>query len=92
MRSVKVALGARSYDIQIGSGLLARPDTWAGLPKAQAAMIVTNDTVAPLYADRLQAKLSAVYGRVDRVVLPDGEAYKSWETLNKMKRRRLQNG
>ena len=79
---VAIALGERSYDIHIGSGLLAQPDTWAGLPEAQAAMIVTNDTVAPLYEARLRAALAPHYKQVHTVVLPDGEAHKDWPTLN----------
>ena len=79
---VAIALGDRSYDIHIGSGLLAGPDAWAGLPKAQAAMIVTNDTVAPLYEAQLRAALTPHYKQIHTVVLPDGEAHKDWQTLN----------
>ncbi len=81
-QQVAIALGDRSYDIHIGSGLLAQADTWAGLPKAQAAMIVTNDTVAPLYEPQLRAALAPHYRQVHTVVLPDGEAHKDWQTLN----------
>ncbi len=79
---VAISLGDRSYDIHIGAGLLAQPETWAGLPKAQAAMIVTNDTIAPLYEAQLRAALAPHYKQVHTVVLPDGEAHKDWQTLN----------
>src|SRR5574343_583823 len=79
---VPISLGDRSYDIHIGAGLLAQPETWAGLPKAQAAMIVTNDTIAPLYEAQLRAALAPHYKQVHTVVLPDGEAHKDWQTLN----------
>ena len=82
--TVAIALGERSYDIRIGAGLLARPDTFAGLPKAQAAMIVTNDTVAPLYEAPLRAALAPHYAQIHTVVLPDGEAHKDWATLNRI--------
>lgn len=82
LSKVAISLGDRSYDIHIGSGLLAQPDTFAGLPKAQAAMIVTNDTVAPLYEAQLRAAISPHYRQVHTVVLPDGEAHKDWQTLN----------
>ena len=49
VQTVAISLDDRSYDIQIGQGLLSRPDTWVGLPKASTAMVVTNDTIAPLY-------------------------------------------
>ncbi len=81
-QTVTIDLGDRSYAIQIGTGLLGAPDTYAGLPKAAAALIVTNTTVAPLYAERLQAALQPWYQTIHVVSLPDGEAYKTWETLN----------
>ncbi len=81
---VAIALGDRSYEIHIGAGLLARPDTFAGLPQARAAMIVTNDTVAPLYETQLRTALTAHYKQVHTVVLPDGEAHKDWATLNRI--------
>jgi len=80
--TVPIALGERSYDIHIGAGLLSQPDSFAGLPKAQAAMIVTNDTLAPLYEAQLRASLAPHYKQVHTVVLPDGEAHKDWQTLN----------
>ena len=80
--TVRIDLGERSYDILIGRGLLDQPGSWCALPKAASAVIVTNTTVEPLYAQRLQAALAPHYGRVLRVALPDGEAHKHWETLN----------
>ncbi|MFZ4286913.1 3-dehydroquinate synthase [Variovorax sp. HJSM1_2] len=79
---VSIDLGERSYPILIGSGLLDQAATWAQLPKAAAALIVTNDTVAPLYAAQLAKALGAHYAAVHTVVLPDGEVHKDWSTLN----------
>jgi 3-dehydroquinate synthase len=79
---VSIDLGERSYPIWIGQQLISDPATWAGLPKAAAALIVTNTTVAPLYAQRLQNALAAVYSKVHTVALPDGEDHKDWATLN----------
>jgi 3-dehydroquinate synthase len=81
---VPIALGDRSYDILIGQGLLDAPDTWAGLPTSADALVVTNRTVAPLYAVRLTAALAGRHRRVHTVVLPDGEAHKDWATLNQV--------
>ena len=78
---VPIDLGARSYFIDIGTGLLGAPQTYAGLPRASHALVVTNSTVAPLYAQKLQSALAAQYRQVHMVVLPDGEAFKTWETL-----------
>lgn len=74
----------RAYEIRIGAGLLDAPSSWQGLPKAAAAVVVSNETVAPLYAARLREQLRAVYSRVDVVVLPDGEAHKDWASLNRI--------
>ncbi|MDB5954477.1 3-dehydroquinate synthase [Ramlibacter sp.] len=81
-QQVRIALGERSYDIRIGAGVLADPASWAGLPPAAAALIVSNTTVAPLYAQRLRAALAGHYRSVFEVVLPDGEVHKDWSTLN----------
>jgi len=80
--TVSIALADRSYPILIADGLLGRTDTYHDLPAAGAAMIVTNTTVAPLYAADLQAALRGRFRQVHMVVLPDGEATKTWETLN----------
>lgn len=79
---VSIDLGDRRYDIRIGSGLLDDPAQFADLPKAATAMVVTNTTVGPLYAERLRVVLARQYQRVLVVELPDGEANKTWETLN----------
>ena len=79
---VGISLADRSYDIHIGSGLLSAADSLAGLPRSAHALIVTNTTVAPLYAQRLSAALSTLHAQVDCLALPDGEAHKDWETLN----------
>ena len=79
---VAISLDDRSYDIHIGQGLLGRAETWGGLPKAQTAMIVTNETIAPLYEAVLRSAISPLYKQVHTVVLPDGEAHKDWQTLN----------
>lgn len=79
--TVRVALGDRAYDILIGAGLLSAPGAWSGLPKSQTALVVSNTTVAPIYAERLQAALAPHYPRVLTVVLPDGEQYKDAATL-----------
>lgn len=79
---VDISLDDRSYRIWIGAGLLDEATSFEGLPKASSALIVTNETVAPLYLERLQAALSGRYKVVHTVALPDGEAYKTWECLN----------
>ncbi|MDP3249717.1 MAG: 3-dehydroquinate synthase [Polaromonas sp.] len=81
-QTVDIALEDRSYGIHIGAGLLNASDSFRDLPAAHSAMIVTNDTVAPLYADRLQRSLESRFRQIHMVCLPDGESHKTWESLN----------
>ncbi|MDO9284792.1 MAG: 3-dehydroquinate synthase [Aquabacterium sp.] len=78
---VPIHLGDRSYDIHIGCGLLVDAASWAGLPASADALIVTNATVAPLYAERLAAQLAQRHRRVLQIALPDGEQYKTAATV-----------
>ncbi|HEY7670804.1 MAG TPA: 3-dehydroquinate synthase [Gammaproteobacteria bacterium] len=79
MVSVTVELGARSYTIRIGSGLLSDRRLLASEIRADQVLIVTNAVVASLYAERLQASLG---GREIAVcVLPDGEQHKTLATF-----------
>jgi 3-dehydroquinate synthase len=80
--TLTVELGARAYPIHIGAGLVDRPALFAPHVQGRRAAIVTNETVAPLYGDRLEASLAAAGARCQRIVLPDGEAFKTWESLN----------
>jgi len=82
MQTLTVDLGDRSYPIHIGAGLLSQADLILPHLAQKRAMIVTNTTVAPLYLAQLTATLEAGGVAVTSVVLPDGEAYKNWETLN----------
>jgi 3-dehydroquinate synthase len=82
MQTLTVDLGDRSYPIHIGAGLLSQPALiLPHLPQKRVA-VVTNTTVAPLYLEQLTATLQAGGVTVTPIVLPDGEAYKNWETLN----------
>jgi len=82
MQTLHVDLGDRSYPIHIGSGLLGRPELILPHLSQKRVMVVTNTVVAPLYLAQLKATLEAAGVSVAQVVLPDGEAYKNWETLN----------
>ena len=80
-QEVAIDLGERSYRIAIGGGLLADAATYDGLPRASAALIVSNTTVAPLYAAALRGALAGRFAQIHEVQLPDGEAHKNWQTL-----------
>ena len=83
-RRVPIALGDRSYDILIGSGLLDDDSAWQGLPASADALIVSNTTVGPRYAARLAQRLASRHRRVLQLELPDGEEHKGWATLNQV--------
>ena len=78
---VLIHLAERSYPILIGANLLGAASTFADLPKARSALVVSNSTVGPLYASKLVAALEDRYENVYLVTLPDGEAHKTWQTL-----------
>lgn len=84
MDRLDLDLGERSYPILIGPGLLGSSDSYAGLPRSRMAAIVSNETVAPLYARALADALATRHERVVQIVLPDGEAYKDWHTLDRI--------
>lgn len=79
---VSINLETRSYDIHIGKGLLNNASLIKNLPNANSAVIVTNTTVSPLYANQLEKALRSKYHDVHTIVIQDGESYKTWETLN----------
>ena len=84
MRSLNVSLGTRSYPIHIGAGLLARTDLILPHLRTPRVAIVSNVTVAPLYLAPLAEALRGAGVRVSEIVLPDGEQYKHWESLNQI--------
>ena len=79
MRQLSVDLGDRSYPIFIGENLFKSVDLQS-LISGKQVMIVTNETIAPLYLDALKQQLPDL--QVDEVILPDGESFKTLEHLN----------
>ena len=82
METINVALGDRAYPIHVGQGLFDRVDLLSPLLKQAKVAIVSNQTVAPLYLQRLKSGLQLAGIDVVVIVLPDGEVFKNWETLN----------
>ncbi|MGH1462270.1 MAG: 3-dehydroquinate synthase [Neptuniibacter sp.] len=80
MQTLKVDLGDRSYPIFIGQNTLDQ-GLLAPYITGNQALVVTNETVAPLYLERLQKSIPSSVA-VDTVVLPDGEQYKDLNHLN----------
>ena len=80
--TLKVDLGERSYPIYIGEQLHADAEYYQRHVPGKQVMVVTNETIAPLY---LEATLSALSGfEVAHVILPDGEEFKTLDVLNRI--------
>lgn len=82
MRTLTVSLGERSYPIHIGRELLGQAGLLVPMLRQRKVLVVSNVTVAPLYLERMEHKLNEAGVETIPVVLPDGEQYKNWETLN----------
>ena len=80
MHTLHVDLGERSYPVYIGRDLVADSDLMAQHIRGTQVVLVSNDTVAPLYLDRVRTALGE-RTLVTEVILPDGEQYKTLDTL-----------
>ncbi len=78
--TLQVDLGERSYPIYIGRELLSDSELVRRHLAGRQVLLVSNTTVAPLYAERVVAALGPECS-VSRVIFPDGEQYKTLETL-----------
>ena len=88
--TIRVELGDHSYPIYIGRGLLAQHKLLAVHIAGRRVLIVTNETVAPLYLAQLKSALAEF--DVDHLALPDGEQHKTLDTLNLIYNALLENG
>lgn len=83
MQTLNVALGARSYPIHIGADLLTQPELLRPHLGKRVA-VITNEVVAPLYLERLRNTLDVLGVQAHEIILPDGESFKDWQTLNQI--------
>jgi len=80
MKTLTVNLNERSYPIHIGQNLLGNPELLTPHIHGKQILIVSNETVAPLY---LEQTISALNGfQCETVILPDGEKYKTLDTVS----------
>ncbi|MGL5008202.1 MAG: 3-dehydroquinate synthase [Plesiomonas sp.] len=84
MERITVELAARSYPITIQAGLLMHPASFHPLSSGDKVMVVTNETLAPLYLSCVTATLKTLGCQVDTLILPDGEQYKSLTVLDQV--------
>ncbi|CAC9582641.1 3-dehydroquinate synthase (EC 4.2.3.4) [uncultured Gammaproteobacteria bacterium] len=80
MKTLNLDLGKKSYPIYIGQALLDQTELLINHIKGKQVMIVTNTTVAPLYLEQVKALLGLL--NIAEVILPDGEQYKTLDTVN----------
>ena len=80
MKTLQLELGERSYPIHIGTGLLGQPQWIESHVAGSQVMIVSNETVAPLYME--QARRAFAGFDIHEVILPDGEEHKTLTVLN----------
>lgn len=92
MKTLEVSLGDRSYPIYIGSGLISKSELFQPFIAGQSVYIVSNTTVAPLYSKTLIETISGDAKSVHEIILPDGESYKDWATIQKIFDALLANG
>ena len=82
MRTLHVELAERSYPIYIGKDLLSQPELVSPYVVGHQVMIVSNETIAPLYLEQTKRLFSEF--NVSEVILPDGESYKNLQVLNQI--------
>ena len=75
MNTIQVQLGDRSYPIYIGVDSLCKSDLLTRHIKSKQVVVVTNETIAPLYLEKVKTHLQQY--QLDCVILPDGEQYKT---------------
>ena len=81
---VDVELGDRRYEIRVGRGLVGLTESFNTGQARGDALIVSNDKVASLYGQRLVQALQPTFRRVRLLKLPDGEQFKTWESLQQI--------
>jgi len=82
MKNLTVELGSRSYPIHIGQELLGHGELLTRHIHSRQVMVVSNDTIAPLYLESVTQQLADF--DTASVILPDGEQYKTLDTLNRI--------
>lgn len=82
MNTLAVELANHSYPIHVGEGLLSDADLYSPYIGPGGVLVVTNETIGPLYLDKVLGALDGV--RVESVALPDGESFKTFATLNRI--------
>ena len=83
MKTIEVALGSRSYPIHIGTGILDKSELYQPHIPGSKAVVITNETIAPLYAQNVVDSVGK-FAEVHTHVLADGEIHKNLQTIGKI--------
>jgi 3-dehydroquinate synthase len=93
MESIEVALAKHSYQISIATGNLERlGEQCRALQLGQKVMVVSNPTVFGLYGERAMAALKQANFEVSHCILPDGEQYKTLQSIEQIYDLALEHG
>lgn len=84
METLTVSLGSRSYPIFIGAGVSGNAEAFLPYLSLPKVAVVSNSVIAPLYLDEFKGRLRGAGIDVLDILLPDGESFKDWRTLNKI--------
>lgn len=84
MQQLDVVTSNHHYTITIAAGLFHRLLPLTQLQRHQTCLVITDKTVAPLYLDSIAIPLTAAGIQVDRLILPEGEAYKAWPAVEQV--------
>lgn len=85
MQSVKVELGANSYEVRVGSGLLPKVGRWLKeMGFSGKAVIIADTTVKGLYAEVLKKGLAAAGFNVTVLEIPPGEEQKTLKSAGRL--------
>lgn len=78
---VQVSLGRRSYPILVGRGLLQDGEVVQEHMRGRKALLVSDDRVAPLHAEKVRLAMAERDVKLHEVVLPAGERHKTMDSL-----------
>lgn len=92
MQTITVGLGERSYPIHIGTSLDYGALSAPNLKKVRDLLIVSNDTVAPLYLEQVENEYKKAGFSVKSCILKDGEKYKTVDSWMQIETALLEDG
>ncbi len=90
MKKINIQFDERSYPIYIGEGLISNYELISQHILGKKVAIITNETVADIYLKTLMETVSP-HKELISIILPDGESYKSKDSLDSIYAQLLQN-